>query len=52
VTWLPNTPGFVLQAAGTLNPVPVAWTYAPAAYTNGATIPSSMQTRYFRLSKP
>ena len=52
VTWLPNTPGFVLQATTALNPTPVAWTNTPAAYTNGAIIPASPQTRYFRLIKP
>ena len=52
VTWMPNTPGFVLQEAGALNPAPIAWTNAPAGYTNGATIPASMQRRFFRLIKP
>ena len=52
VRWIPNTPGFVLQEAGPLNPTPIAWTNAPATYTNGATIPAAMQTRFFRLIKP
>jgi hypothetical protein len=52
VSWIPNTPGFVLQASAALHPTPVAWTNAPAAYTNGAIIPASVQTRYFRLTKP
>ena len=52
VTWQPNTPGFVLQEAATLNPLPVAWTNASVAYTNGATIPAAMQMRYFPLNKP
>lgn len=52
VSWLPNTPGFVLQQAGALAPPPIAWTNAPAGFTNGATIPASMPTRYFRLSQP
>jgi hypothetical protein len=52
VYWVPNTSGFVLQEVGVLNPTPVAWTNAPAAYTNGATIPASMQMRFFRLIKP
>ena len=52
VSWLPNTPGFVLQQVSALAPLPIAWTNAPAAYTNGATIPAAMQTRYFRLIKP
>ena len=50
--WLPNTPGFVVQEAGSLNATPVGWSNAPTAYTNGATIPASMQTRFFRLIKP
>ncbi len=52
VTWLPNTPGFVLQEAAALNPLPVAWINAPVAYTNGATIPAAALTRFFRLIKP
>ena len=52
VTWLPNTPGFVLQEAAALNPLPVAWTNTPVAYTNGASIPAATQTRFFRLIKP
>ena len=52
VSWPTNTPGFALQIATVLNPMPVAWTNAPSAYTNGAIIPASPQTRYFRLFKP
>ena len=52
VSWLPNTPGFVLQQAVALAPPPIAWTNAPAGFTNGATIPALMPTRYFRLSQP
>ena len=52
VSWLPNTPGFVLQQAGALAPPPIAWTNAPAGFTNGVTIPALMQMRYFRLSQP
>ena len=52
VSWQPNTPGFVLQQVSALAPLPIAWTNAPAGYTNGAAIPASMQTRYFRLIKP
>jgi hypothetical protein len=52
ITWSPATPGFVLQEAATLNLTPVSWNNAPAAYTNGAVIPASAQTRFFRLIKP
>jgi hypothetical protein len=52
VYWVPNTPGFVLQEAGALTPTPIGWADAPATYTNGATIPASLQTRFFRLKKP
>jgi hypothetical protein len=52
VYWIPNTPGFVLQEASALTPTPISWADAPAAYTNGATIPASLQTRFFRLKKP
>ena len=52
VSWQTNTPGFTLQIATVLNSTPVTWTNAPTAYTNGAIIPASPQTRYFRLVKP
>ncbi len=52
VYWTPNTPGFVLQETVALSPTPVSWANAPAAYTNGATIPASPQNRFFRLIKP
>ena len=52
IIWLPNTPGFVLQEAATLNPTPVLWTNAPVAYTNGVIIPAATPTRFFRLNKP
>ena len=52
VTWVPNTPGFVLQQVSALAPVPIGWANAPAGYTNGVTIPATMQTRFFRLIKP
>jgi len=52
VIWVPNTPGFILQEAAALNPAPIAWTNAPVTYTNGATIPAAMQTRFFRLIQP
>jgi hypothetical protein len=52
LTWLPNTPGFALQEAGSLNATPVGWSNAPPIYTNGVTIPASLQTRFFRLIKP
>jgi hypothetical protein len=52
VYWVPNTPGFVLQEAAALTPAPVGWEDAPVSYTNGATIPAALQTRFFRLIKP
>jgi hypothetical protein len=52
VSWVPNTPGFVLQEAMALAPTPVSWTTPPVAYTNGAIIPASVQDRFFRLRKP
>ena len=52
VSWVPNTPGFVLQEAGSLALTPIGWVNAPLTYTNGATIPASLQTRFFRLIKP
>ena len=52
VSWVPNTPGFVLQEATALTPTPVSWTTPPVAYTNGAIVPASIQNRFFRLRKP
>jgi len=54
ISWTPNTPGFVLQQVTALTPTPLsmAWSNAPAAYSNGAIIPASSQMRYFRLFKP
>jgi hypothetical protein len=52
ISWAPNTPGFVVQQVTALTPTPLAWSNAPATYTNGAVIPTSPQMRYFRLIKP
>lgn len=52
VSWLPNTPGFVLQQVGALTPVPIGWGYAATGSTNPVVIPAVPQTRYFRLIKP
>ena len=52
ISWLPNTPGFVLQQVSALTPLPIGWVNAPAGHTNGVTIPAAPQTRYFRLIKP
>jgi hypothetical protein len=52
IYWVPNTPGFVLQEASALTPTPVSWAAAPAVYTNGATVPAALSTRFFRLIKP
>ena len=52
ISWTPNTPGFTLQESPTLLDAAIPWGDAPAGYTNGAIIPASMQTRFFRLVKP
>ncbi len=52
ISWVPNTPGFVVQQVAALSPVPIIWSNAPVNYTNGATIPVSPDMRYFRLFKP
>ena len=49
ISWAPNTPGFTLQESPTLSGLSIPWANAPVTYTNGATIPASMQTRFFRL---
>ena len=52
ISWAPNTAGFVLQETPTLSGLQIPWANAPGTYTNGATIPASMATRFFRLIKP
>jgi hypothetical protein len=51
VSWTPtNLPGFVLQQSDAL--VPAAWTNAPSGPTNPTTVPATLPTRFYRLSKP
>ena len=52
ISWLPNTPGFVLQQVGALTPLPIGWGFATTGSTNPVVIPAVPQTRYFRLIKP
>ena len=52
ISWTPNTPGFTVQESPTLIGAAIPWVDAPAGYTNGAVIPASLQTRFFRLAKP
>ena len=52
LSWMPATPGFLLQQASSLNATSSGWSNAPVAYTNGVTIPASSQMRFFRLIKP
>jgi hypothetical protein len=51
LSWSPNTLGFTLEVSPALHGLPGWWTPAPAAYTNGATVPASMQARFFRLRR-
>ena len=50
VSWLPVTPGFVLQQTATLSPS--AWTNAPSGATNPIVVPATLPTRFYRLIKP
>lgn len=52
LSWMPNTPGFVLQELNTLTLAPGGWANALSGATNPVVIPASMQTRYFRLVRP
>jgi hypothetical protein len=50
VSWVPSTPGFVLQVSTNLSVV--NWTNSPTAGTNPITLPASAITRFFRLQHP
>ena len=48
ISWMPNTPGFVLQETSILSPS--NWTNSAPALTNGATLPA-LDMKFFRLKK-
>ena len=50
ISWAPNTPGFVLQESLRLSPA--NWTNSPGGGTNPITVPVTVPTKFYRLSKP
>ena len=50
ISWIPATPGFVLQVSDTLTPP--AWTNALSAGTNPVSIPATLPARFYRLNRP
>jgi len=49
LSWDPNTPGFVLEQS--LSLAPAAWS-AVAGGANGAVLPATGPTRFYRLRRP
>jgi hypothetical protein len=50
ISWLPNTPGFVLQESSSLSPA--TWTNSASGATNPITIPAMLPAKFYRLKKP
>jgi hypothetical protein len=50
VSWAPPTPGFVLQETWSLSSS--NWTNAPSGATNPVTVPATLPTKFYRLTKP
>lgn len=50
VSWMPNTPGFVLQESASLSPA--NWTNSPSGATNPIVVPASLPVKFYRLFKP
>lgn len=50
ISWVPDTPGFVLQEQSNL--ASNNWINSPPGATNSAVIPATLPTRFYRLLKP
>jgi hypothetical protein len=50
ISWIPNTPGFVLQE--TLSLSPTNWVNAASGSTNPIVVPATLPTKFYRLFKP
>lgn len=50
VSWTPDTPGWTLQETISLNPT--NWINSASGTTNPVTVPSTGQTKFYRLHKP
>jgi hypothetical protein len=50
ISWVPNTPGFVLQE--TLSLAPSNWVNSASGALNPVTVPATLPTKFYRLRKP
>jgi hypothetical protein len=50
ISWIPNTPGYVLQETAVLSPA--NWTNSPSGSANPVTVPATVPTKFYRLFKP
>jgi len=50
ISWLPNSPGWILQETATLQPA--NWTNSPSGATNSVVVPATLPSRFYRLFKP
>lgn len=50
ISWMPNTPGYVLQQSSSLSPP--TWADAPSGAANPVTVPATLPVKFYRLRKP
>ena len=50
ISWIPGTPGFVLQESAIISPA--NWTNSLSGATNPIVVPVTVPTKFYRLSKP
>jgi hypothetical protein len=50
ISWVPNTPGFVLQETWVLSPS--NWTNSTSGATNPIVVPATLPAKFYRLFKP
>ena len=50
ISWVPNTPGFVLQESTSLSPP--NWGNSPSGAANPVTVPAPPPSKFYRLRKP
>jgi hypothetical protein len=50
ISWMPNTPGFVLQE--TTDAAAISWADSPSGSSNPVTVPATLPAKFYRLSKP
>jgi hypothetical protein len=50
ISWVPNTPGFVLQE--TLSLSPTNWVNSVSGATNPVVVPVTLPTKFYHLFKP